>query len=165
VDELQRKRETIYKRLEENFTLIAESNNRLELRATWISTTTTAAIGLVSSRYLPASQSTGQAVALGLACVLAIVVLVVASKVWNPGWRCLPGPNKYTAVYEKYIDCSEEDAFDQMVSNVLNSIEIETNRNSYKADMLELMLRFVLVELIVLAVAIAWPVFAMLTKA
>jgi hypothetical protein len=150
----------VWDRLCENFETVSSLNEKLESRATLITTSSAAIVGIVTAaKFLPstAPQSFGiESVLLAVVCSCAIAMFWYGSRVWIPREKAIPGSTNPTVLYEQYIVLPEDVAFNNALIDLGHAVNVGIQANDVKANAVISMIHVLQLQLLLLAVAIGW---------
>jgi hypothetical protein len=150
----------VWDRLCGNFATISELNEKLDSRATLVTTSSAAIVGIVTAaKFLPSTANVSlnvESVLLGVVCCCAIAMFRYGARVWIPHQKAVAGSPDPNVLYEQYIALSEDDAFNNALIDMGEAVKVGIAANNAKADAVTSMACVLQVQLLLLAVAIAW---------
>ena len=120
--------------------MVDQANDSLDRKATNLLQIIILIIALVSLLSIPNLAQGNPTVltkaGIAVASLAFIVMLGLSILAWLPGRYPFPGPSDFDQAYDKYILASKDDCYNQILSDLLETIELIQELNSRKGKLI-----------------------------
>ncbi len=150
----------VFDRLFANNEKIAQLNNDMKSRASFITAASTLIVGIITAaKFLPSTSSSDgvEFFLLALVCLCSVGIYWFAALLWKGGNMALSGTGDIDALYDQYISQDLDAAFGNALKDLGNTFEMNQEDNAARGRLLDKIVYFFIAQLALLALSISLP--------
>ena len=159
MSDLTYQQKLVFERLSANHEMLITMDKELKSRTTYITTASTAIVGIITAaKFLP-ENSSGEGfefILLALVCLLSVGVYGFAALIWRGGVTVLPGHADLDQLYEGYISKAADSAYCNALSDLCFAFEANLKDNMRRGRLLDGLVICFVAQLGILAIAISY---------
>lgn len=159
MSELTYQQQAVYARLESANEEIKSLNMAMRSRASFIAAASTAIVALITTaKFLPASgvSNNVESFLLALVCLCSIVLYFFVSLIWRGAEVFHAGSSDHKVLYNEYLLKDLSVAYGNMLVDLCHVKQQNAAENRNKSRQLNWVIIVFMIQLLLLALAIAW---------
>lgn len=159
MSDLSYQQKIVLERLNAGNERIISLNDGIRGKANFITTASTAVVGLITAaKFLPAGKPGAgtEYILLALVCLFSVFIYWLAALVWKGGATTISGTTNVDLLYESYIGKNLDVAYCNFLTDLCKSMDENRAENGLQATRLDRMVVAFIVQLAFLALSIAW---------
>lgn len=159
MSDLTYQQRTAFDRLQSGNDKILAMNEAIRGRASFVTGASTAIVGLITAaKFLPENNHGYgvEFILLALVCVCSVAIYWLAALIWEGGETSISGTTDVNFLYDSYISKDIDVAYCNFATDLCQAMEHNKSENTLQAKRLSRMIFAFIVQLMFLALSIAW---------
>jgi len=159
MDNLTYQQKVVFNRAIAGNDRILAMNDAIRSRANFVTTGSTAIVGLVTAaKFLPSGNTDDsiEYLFLALVCICSVAIYWLVALIWRGGETSLSGTTDVDILYRSYISVDMDVAYCNFLQDLCRATEENIKENTLQASRLGRMIFAFIVQLALLALSIGW---------